>query len=170
MRGRIKTCRTLLDFVNCICETKPLKTYADVLSFTVFCDAIASCNHDAGIFLSLEDAGKTKDVSGLHEQTADDGRAQRPLRGPNARRQESSRGWCQISYRRKGKQLTFTPPKNIYIYFITLTSRILQISLILFVLFLTQKQTKRNSNLKESGSLVVITSFINSTPHSNCLL
>lgn len=48
------------------------------------CNAASTCSHDTGIFLSLEDAGKTEDVCGLHEETADDGRPQWPLRGPNA--------------------------------------------------------------------------------------
>ncbi len=49
-----------------------------------FCNAAGTCNRDAGIFLSLEDAGKTEDVRGLDEEAAHDGRPQRPLCGPDA--------------------------------------------------------------------------------------
>lgn len=71
-----------------------------------------SCNatykHDTGIFLSLGDAGKTEDVGGLHEQAADDGRPQRPLRGPNACPRESRRRRCQGCHRRTGKMFSPT--------------------------------------------------------------
>lgn len=48
--------------------------------------AFAASHHDPWIFLSLEDAGKTEDVGGLHAEAADDGGAQRPLRSEDARR------------------------------------------------------------------------------------
>lgn len=52
-------------------------------------NAVATYNDDTGIFLSLEDAGKTEDVCGLHEETADDGCSQRTLCGTNACARES---------------------------------------------------------------------------------
>lgn len=71
-------------------------------------NAAGTCNHDTRIFLSLEDAGKTEDVRGLHEEAADDGRPQRPLRGPNARPGKSRRRRCQGCHRRTGKMSSLT--------------------------------------------------------------
>lgn len=51
--------------------------------------------HDAGVLLSLADSGEAEDVCGLHEEAAHDGRAERPLCGPDACPRESSRGWSQ---------------------------------------------------------------------------
>ena len=69
------------------------------------CDAAGSCDPDAGLLLSVEDAGETEDVRGLHEAAADDGRPQRPLRGPDAGDQESGGGRHQGFHRRTGKML-----------------------------------------------------------------
>lgn len=57
-----------------------------------------ACKHDNRIFLSLEDAGETEDVCGLHEEAADDGRTQRALRRPNACPRESRGGRRQGGY------------------------------------------------------------------------
>ena len=69
------------------------------------CNAAGTCEHDTGIFLSLEDAGETEDVRGLHEEAADDGRPQRPLCGPNACPGESRGGERKVRHRRTGKLL-----------------------------------------------------------------
>lgn len=71
-------------------------------------NAVATHKHDTGIFLSIEDAGKTEDVCGLHEETADDGRPQRSLRGTNACPRESCGGSHQSKYRWTGKMLAHT--------------------------------------------------------------
>lgn len=71
-----------------------------------FCNAAGTCYHDTGIFLSLEDAGKTKDVRGLHEEAADDGRPQWALRGPDACPRESRGRWCQGCHRWTGKMFS----------------------------------------------------------------
>lgn len=74
-------------------------------------NAAGTCNRDAGIFLSLEDAGEAEDVRGLHEEAADDSRAQRPLRGPNARRRRG-----QGFHRRTGRMIALTLSPYICVY------------------------------------------------------
>lgn len=64
----------------------------------------AAREHDAGVLFSLEDSGEAEDVGGLHEEAAHDGRAQRPVRGPDARPGESRRGRSQGLHRRDGKR------------------------------------------------------------------
>lgn len=57
---------------------------------------------DSG-FLSVEDSGETEDVGGLREEAADDGRAERTVRGPDARPREPRGGQLQIGYWREGE-------------------------------------------------------------------
>lgn len=99
----------------------------------------AAYKRNTRVFFSLKDARKTEDVSGLHEEAADDGGPQWPLRGPDACPRESRRRLCQGCHWWTGKNVLLLASSVLsktvcvlYRYYITVELRALKSPLTLW--------------------------------------